>query len=98
MKRRKAKYIEGEPGSRMYKIQDIEEYGLPIPDMFRSCFRCKTPAVYLHCFRAINYEGADWLPADPVTREFVEQIREWAGSNCEVPLCENHRESGFLVN
>lgn len=95
MPRKQTNWIVAEAGSRMYRLKDIEEYGLPIPPLFQHCMRCKGPAVYLHCFRARNDEDANWLPEDdPETREFIEQMRHWAGSNFEIPLCEEHRNAG----
>jgi hypothetical protein len=90
-------WIVAEAGSRMYRLKEIEEYGLAIPPLFQHCMRCKGPAVYLHCFRA-NHEDANWLPEDLETREFIEQMRHWAGSNFEIPLCEEHGNAGEAAN
>lgn len=93
-------YIEAERDSeRLYKLTDLEEWGLEIPDTFKRCAICKRPADYLETFVAKgNCKFAGFLPEDPATREFIEEIRYWAHSNIELPLCEEHQDYGEIPN
>jgi hypothetical protein len=83
--------------ARLYKLTDIKSYGLDVPDAFTRCFRCKKPAVWLQTFYCDDWELANKIANDPANKEFVEQMREWAGSNMELSLCDEHKDSGEIT-
>lgn len=81
----------------IYEIRVLKEWGLEIPERFRHCYchPCSSPATYIRCMHIIGedkFKARDWLPPEQDARAFALQLKEWTGSDIELPACERHRD------
>ena len=90
-------FLSKDGTERLYRLMDIQAYGLDIPEIFTRCFKCHKPAVWVLTCYADGWRLGKKLANHPSTQEFIEQMREWAGSNIELPVCDLHKNYGEII-